>query len=218
MKTGRRGVCEAIVRVVLAGAILAWPLSMSTVGAVPPEGGAPTGVATATGEGQSITLIDPATGQVIAADAVPAESQVALPPGDIGGSVLEADGVTPQANVTVALRDAKTGEVMATVTTDAEGKYLFTDVPEGLYVVQVGEPGIGVVVQVTAGAEATPLNVVLPDAATSKMLGGAAQWMQAHPVLGATVLAGGGGLLVTASYGFVAAEEDKAARISPITP
>ena len=221
MRTGRRGVGGAIVRVVLAGAILAWPLPMSAAQQVAPDSevaGQGGGELTGPGAQVSPTLIDPATGQVIAADAVPAGSRVVLPPGDIAGAVLEADGTTPHAGVKVTLIDANTGEEIASTTTDDEGKFLLKDVPEGLYVVHVGNPGIGAILQVIEGAEAALLSIVLPEAALYELPSWAPQWMQAYPVLAVGVLAGGIVMVVTASYVFVVDEQAQEVRISPITP
>ena len=85
--------------------------------------------------------------------------------GVIGDSVFsDADGDGVQdpnelgiGGVTVELRDASTGAVVATTTTAADGSYRFTGVPEGSYRVFVTDTG-GVLdnYTVTTGAEQTP--------------------------------------------------------------
>ncbi len=229
MEAARRKMFGAIVRFVLVAGMLALPVRVvfaepEGVGAEPKEesaqeaGQEETSGSAAPDAPQRPLLIDPQTGELIAADEVPLEKVVKLPPGDIEGTVLEADGVTPHAGVKIALIDAKTGEELASTMTADDGKYVLKDVPEGLYMVHVGNPGIGAILQVTAGAEAALLNMVLPGTEWFHWPSWAPAWMQAYPVLGVTVVAAGVIVVVTAAYVFTLYMIPQEVRVSPITP
>ena len=237
MKTARRRMFGTILRFVLVAAMLALPVQVTSAQPEPEKAGAQpaepkkesaeevskepeaqTKEAVTPDAPHAPTLVDPETGKLLAADKVPPEKIVKLPPGDVRGKVLEADGLTPHSGVKIILMDAKTSEVLATTTTDDEGAYVLKDVQEGRYVVLVGNPGIGAILQVTEGAEPAALTIVVPEAAWFRWPSWAPQWMQAYPVLAVTVVAGVGIIVVTATYVFIIRKKRRQVLISPIVP
>ena len=143
-----------------------------------------------------------------------------LPPGDITGVVTGTDGITPEPNVKIVLINAKTGEVVASSRTLENGRYVLKDVPEGLYIIRVGNPGMAGMLMVTETAATGFLNVVLPTATRSPPPGWLPKWLGSRPVV-ATALATG--TVVTAVTATVVVRnrrdgEGKKRVISPITP
>ncbi|MCO5183272.1 MAG: carboxypeptidase regulatory-like domain-containing protein [Anaerolineae bacterium] len=56
---------------------------------------------------------------------------------DVDGDGIQDDGEPGIPNVTVELRDQSSGDVLATMTTDENGEYLFTGLPDGTYTIVV---------------------------------------------------------------------------------
>ena len=161
-----------------------------------------------------IAVRDPVTGEVIDVEKVAREMLVALPPGDIKGTVMEPDGVTPHSNVTLVLVDARTGEEFLSATTDESGRFVLKEVPEGLYLMLLGNPGLAAVLTVTKEAELGLLNIVLAEPASSPFPDWAPEWMHEHPVR-ATVF---GGAVIVAPIALFAGGGGGGGRITPITP
>ena len=127
-------------------------------------------------------------------DSVP---QHTLPPGDVSGRLLESDGVTPHGNVKVTLRNAETDEEVMSTMADANGKYTLRNVPVGEYIVFIGNPGLGAVLKVVAGAEAGTLTIVVPKALSLPFLEGLPAWLSGEDQeLGKGLAFGGGGIVV----------------------
>jgi len=167
------------------------------------------------GADQRIAVRDPVTGEVIDVEKVDPKMTAKLPPGDIEGSVMEPDGITAHSNVTLALVDARTGKTLTTTTTDKNGRFLLKDVPEGLYLMFLGNPGLAAVLTVTKEAELGFLNIVLAEPASSPFPEWAPEWMHEHPVR-ATVL--GGALIVGPLALFAGGGGGGGGYITPITP
>ena len=170
---------------------------------------------------ERITLIDPETGKLIDPRDVGSGRVVELPPGEIKGAVTEADGITPHANVKVVLMSADTGKELMSATTDENGKFVLRDVPEGLYVVFLGNPGMGAVLMVTREAELGLLNIMLPEAASSRFPQWAPGWMHERPLLATVAVAAAGTTVVVGSiayFGNGGGHGRKKVFISPIVP
>jgi len=118
-----------------------------------------------------------------------------LPPGNIPGRLVEFDGITPHGNVLVSLRDAKTGaEIMRTVA-DRNGAFVLRKVPEGRYIVYVGNPGLGAYLRVTKEAEAGTLTITLPQALNLPKPAALPKWWKDQP-RSTKAMVGGGALLL----------------------
>ncbi len=164
-----------------------------------------------------IALRDPATGELVAVEEVDPQNLVKLPPGDLRGTVVEADGITPHSKVRLALIDAHTGRELISTATDKNGKFALEDVPEGLYLLLLGNPGIVAVLMVTKAAEPGLLNIVLPGSSSSPFPHWAPDWMHEYPVLATVVVVTAGTVLVVAPIVYFATRGPRR-RISPITP
>lgn len=77
------------------------------------------------------------------------EDIIIFPPGDLGGIMLEPDGITPHVNREVVLLDPAGGLRIKSVTTCEKGFFLFSDIKEGdygihegIYVLALLDPGI----------------------------------------------------------------------------
>ena len=90
--------------------------------------------------------------------------RASLPPGDVKGTLLESDGVTPLGNVKVTLRDLKTDEEVMSAMADEKGKYVLENVAAGEYTVYVGNSGLATLLKVSEGAEAGVLDLHVPKA------------------------------------------------------
>jgi SdrD B-like domain/Secretion system C-terminal sorting domain len=79
---------------------------------------------------------------------------------DTNGDGVNANGPTEPgvAGVTVTLYDAATGNVLAVTTTDANGNYLFNNLPNGTYQVGFSAPGGTVLTTGTGTGVGTPSN------------------------------------------------------------
>jgi len=165
--------------------------------------------------GKPLAVRDPVTGKVIDVEKVAPEMKVTLAPGDIRGTVMEPDGVTAHANITLALVDALTGKILTTTATDENGAFLLKGVPEGLYLMFLGNPGLAAVLTVTKGAELGSLNIVLAEPASSPFPQWAPGWMQRHPVRAMVF----GGTVIAAPIALLDWDaRTGGGRITPITP
>lgn len=98
-----------------------------------------------------------------------AEEDVAnVPPGELKGQALRPDG-EPHAEIEVSLLDPETGDEIATVLTDENGYYTFTDVPEGRFILRAGEPGVFSIISVTPDAAPGLLVFVVPVPAVAPL-------------------------------------------------
>ncbi len=87
---------------------------------------------------------------------------------DTDGDGLQDPGEAGFGGVTVELRDALTGAVIATTTTGPDGRYLFTGVAPGTYVVNVTDTGnvLANASSTTGGNESAPVSVGAGDVIT----------------------------------------------------
>ena len=92
-----------------------------------------------------------------------------VPPGKVVGVVVQSDNVTPQARADVALLKAATREQVATARTDRKGIFEIADVPEGRYIVRVGNPGSLVPLDVVPGVAESKLTIMLPRVANMQV-------------------------------------------------
>ncbi len=139
---------------------------------------------------------------------------LSLPPGEVRGTALRSDQRTPYDNIDVALLDDETGEDVVSAMTDEDGGFVFEDVPEGRYVVRIGNPGIISIVDIVEGADPGTLDFAVPAPATLPAPGWAPGWAMQTPVLGAVVA--GGAVVGAISYWRHRRERDR--ELSPIMP
>jgi len=142
------------------------------------------------------------------------ENTVTLPPGEITGTALQSDQVTPYSNIKVALLNPETGEAAASTVTDEDGKFVFEDLPEGRYVIQVGNPGIISLLDVEGGANPSPLDIAVPRPTALPVPGWAPGWVQQSPALGYAIV--GGAVVGGVAYWRYRRERDR--ELSPIMP
>ena len=171
-------------------------------------------------------LVDPGSGKLLDVKDVDPQKIIKLPPGVIKGRVVEPNG-KPHPNTKIALIDSRTGQEVMSTTTNAQGEYVLKDVAEGLYIVHVGNPGIGALVEVTARASAGTLDIMIPKALTIPRIplpDWAPSWMHAHPLLSsAGVVAGGVGVVGGSTHRYLGRRADRRRsrrrqRISPTVP
>jgi len=107
-------------------------------------------------------LLDPRTAKLVRPMDVEASALSHRPPGKVQGEVKTLAGAK-FSDVNLALCNAKTGDTLMTTTTDAEGYYAFSGVPEGRYVLYFPRQNVAAVVAVEADAQATALDVALEE-------------------------------------------------------
>lgn len=152
------------------------------------------------------------------------EDVAQIPPGDVIGQAQLPDG-QPHTDVPVSLIDPETGEVIATATTDENGNYTFSDVPEGMYVIRAGDPGVFSVVELTPAAVPGMLVFVVPLAAVTPVAAAAppaaltasavAAWLVTPTGL---AVVGGGTLAAGYAIYEIDRRRDRDRVISPIVP
>lgn len=145
-----------------------------------------------------------------------------LPPGDIAGRLIESDGVTPHAGVAVTLRRVGQEEAAAATVADEGGRFLFERVPQGEYVVYIGNPGIGALLSVRAGATPGTLEIVVPKALSLPAASGALpEWWNQQSNTNKALIGGGGVLALggIAFYYIDATDKNTGGKVlSPIGP
>lgn len=146
------------------------------------------------------------------------ENSITLPPGDMTGSALQTDEMSTYAHMRIALYDPETGDLIAETVSDDNGEFLFEDVPEGQYVLVVGNPGLVTIVNVVAGAAAGQLDVVLPAPAALPMPAWAPAWASAAPALTYAGIITGLGVTGVVIYRYNSRRSDRDSVISPIMP
>ena len=140
----------------------------------------------------------------------PTVPRAVLPPGDISGRIIEADGITPHGNVTVALRDGETGRLLQSTRADAKGRFVLRNVAVGSYVVYVGNPGIGAMLTVSERAPAGALNLTVPKALSLPKPAALPQWWKQQPTSTKAAITGGALLLLGGGYYLYEHHDDKA--------
>ncbi len=120
--------------------------------------------------------------------------QIALRPTTLSGRIVEADTGTAISNATVSLADDK-GSVLQTVTTDADGQFSFTGVPQqARLVIDAGDFGT---IDEPVGNRS-----VANYALRKSILFGVVTDEDGHPIADATVLAGAVSAATSADGGF----------------
>ncbi len=146
-----------------------------------------------------VTAANAADGGEVAPEAV-----VELPAGDIAGAVTEPGGVSPQADVPVALVPAAGLEAIST-TTGPDGAYVLKNVPLGTYMLVVGKPGLAVALQTTEGADSASLNVIIPALLLAPAPAGVPEGVITGPAAAVPVVGEGDVTLVAAPLTYAAA-------------
>jgi len=113
--------------------------------------------------------------------------------GSIAGTASSSSGQS-MANATVHLRNASTGQLAGSTTTNGAGAYSFTGLPAGQYVVEVVNGSGEIVatstpVSLAAGINITGINVMTPAAA---MTTGGGSWFTSKAGILTMVAAGVG--------------------------
>lgn len=148
----------------------------------------------------------------VALTSVPVSLFAQAPPQDgvINGTATGPKGEV-LANTRVQLRDVKTKQLVGTTTTNAQGRYEFTNLPASDYVVEVVSPagaiiGTTAVISLTAGAMIAAGVGVTATAAGAIAAGAAAGAAAAGAgAAGAAAAAGGVGAFFGTTVGIVAA-------------
>ena len=158
-----------------------WLLGVLVLGLLMPVGAAlggekPASKGTPRGRPKGVCVLDPSTGLTVEATALPGAKTLALQPGDVQGTIQDADG-DPLAKLRIELLDPTTGKVVQRAKTDKNGDYTLKKLSEGQYVVLVGSPGVAAVLDVSPKAEGSPasIDIVVPAAATADTVEGAPQ-------------------------------------------
>jgi len=146
------------------------------------------------------------------------ENVITLPPGDITGSALKTDEISTYANMRIALYDPETGDLIAETVSDENGEFAFEEVPEGQYVLVVGNPGLVTIVNVVAGASVGQLDVIVPAPAALPVPAWAPAFVQAAPALTAAGVATGAIVTGAAVHRYNTRRTDRQRAISPIMP
>lgn len=201
-----------------------WLLGVLVLGLLMPVGAAlggekPASKGTPRGRPKGVWVLDPGTGLTVEAAALPTAKMLALRPGDVQGTVKDADGNSLD-KLRIELLDPATGKVVEKTKTDSNGQYTLNKVSEGQHVVLVGSPGVAAVLDVSLKAEISPtsVNIVVPAAAMARPGRSAPQ---PPPVLlsvgsstpGAVVLVGG---VFVPGAGGVARTPDSSTEIVPL--
>jgi len=87
---------------------------------------------------------------------------VTLAPGQISGTVTGSGGTNLPTGLAVRLLDPVTGAETTGTMTNGSGRYVLKNVPAGLYELRVGEPGLAALIEVSEGADADALDVLMP--------------------------------------------------------
>ena len=117
--------------------------------------------------------------------------------GSIAGIATDAEG-SPAANHTVRLRNADTGALEGEVTSNAQGEYEFTNIPEGNYVVEVVDVAgniVGTSSTIALAAGAAVVGVAIASsagvAAAAAAAGAGAFFASTAGIVTAAAVAGG---------------------------